>query len=46
MVELYKELLERMKVLEDRKQSRITEGRIAELQLVIIKIQQILLYNK
>ena len=43
MNELYKELQERMKELERRKQSKITEGRIAELQLVIIRVQQILL---
>jgi hypothetical protein len=43
MNKLYKELQERMKELESRKQSKITEGRIAELQLVIIRVQQILL---
>lgn len=43
MDELYKELQERMKELESRKQTKITEGRIAELQLVIIRVQQILL---
>lgn len=42
MDELYKELQERMKVLENKKQSDITEGRIAELQLIIVRIQQIL----
>ena len=43
MNELYKELQERMKELESRKQSKITEGRILELQLVIVRVQQILL---
>jgi len=43
MDELYKELQERMKDLENRKQSKITEGRILELQLVIIRVQQIIL---
>ena len=43
MKELYKELLERLKVLEERKQTSITEGRIAELMLVIIRVQQLLL---
>lgn len=41
--ELYDSLMERMKSLEDRKQTLITQGRISELQLVIIKVQQILL---
>lgn len=41
--ELYRDLQERMKVLEGRKQSRVTEGRIAELQLIIIRVQQILI---
>lgn len=43
MDELYKELLERMTNLENRKQSKITEGRILELQLVIVRVQQIIL---
>lgn len=40
---LYEELLERMKELESRKQSTITDARITELSLVIIRVQQILL---
>ena len=40
---LYKELQERMKVLEGRKQTKITLGRISELQLIIVRVQQILL---
>ena len=43
MNKLYEELQERMKELESRKQSKITEGRILELQLVIVRVQQILL---
>lgn len=43
MNELYQELQDRMKELESRKKSKITECRIAELQLVIIRVQQILL---
>lgn len=41
--ELYKELQGRMIELENRKQTKITLGRIAELQLVIFRVQQILL---
>lgn len=41
--ELYDSLMERMKSLEDRDQTLITQGRISELQLVIIKVQQMLL---
>lgn len=49
MDELYKELQGRMKELESRKpsinafESKITEGRIAELQLVIVRVQRLLL---
>ena len=43
MEELYKELQERMKILEDRKQTKITRGRIAELQLITIRVQQFIL---
>jgi hypothetical protein len=43
MEELYKELQERMKELEGSKKSKITDGRIAELKLVIIRVQRILL---
>ena len=43
MDELYKELQGRMKELESRKPSKITEGRIAELQLVIVRVQRLLL---
>lgn len=44
MESLYKELLERLKHLEEeREQTPIIQGRIAEINLVIIRIQQILL---
>lgn len=43
MEELYKELLLREKHLESLEQTTITKGRIAELQLVIIRVQQIIL---
>lgn len=41
MKSLYNELLERMKFLEN--ETEINESRIAELQLIIIRVQQILL---
>jgi hypothetical protein len=40
---LYSELTERMEVLEYRKDTHINSGRINELQLVIIRIQKIML---
>jgi len=43
MEELYKELEERLSVLENQKQTDITQGRIAELLLVIVRVQQIIL---
>ena len=43
MKELYEELQTRLKVLESRKLTPITEARIAELQLVIIRVQQLIL---
>lgn len=43
MKELYEELQDRMKQLESRKQTDITQGRISELQFIIAKIQQFLL---
>lgn len=43
MEELYKDLQDRLKELESRKKSKITEGRIAELLLIIIRVQNIML---
>lgn len=43
--EFYKDLLTRLKELESRKQTPSTEGRIVELQLIIVRVQQILLKN-
>jgi len=43
--DFYKELEGRMVVLEAKKDSKITEGRILELQLATIRVQQILLDN-
>jgi len=40
---LYKELLEREKVLGQEPASDVINGRIAELSLVIIRVQQLLL---
>ena len=41
---LYEEMMERMKYLESvEKKSSVTDGRIAELQLAIVRVQQILL---
>lgn len=39
----YKEMYERMKILENKKESEITQGRINELQLIIVRVQQLLL---
>lgn len=39
----YKELLERMEVLENEDKTDINDGRILELQLAIVRVQQILL---
>jgi hypothetical protein len=44
MYQLYQELKERRKVLENDK-SKHSEHKIAELQLIIIRVQQILLDN-
>lgn len=43
MKDFYKEIQERMKVLEAEKSTPEIEGRKAEMQLVIIRVQQILL---
>jgi len=40
---LYKELQERMEVLENKKNSPITEGRRNECALTIIRVQQLIL---
>lgn len=40
---LYKELQERQKHLESRKKTKITEGRIAENLLTILRVQQLLI---
>jgi len=40
---LYKELQERQKYLESQKKTKITEGRIAENLLTIVRIQQLLI---
>lgn len=40
---LYKELQERQKHLESRKKTKITEGRIAENLLTIVRVQQLLI---
>lgn len=50
MKELYNELKERLTQLEENycnidDKTTITDGRIAELQLVILRVQQILLNN-
>ena len=45
MEELYKELEERLKILENQVQTDITQGRIAELLLVIVRVQQRLIDN-
>lgn len=45
MEKFYKELLERMEVLEKEKKTDINDGRILELQLAIVRVQQILLAN-
>lgn len=45
MKEFYNELKERLKVLENQKSTTITDGRISELLLVIVRVQQILLEN-
>lgn len=39
----YNELLEREKELNSRPKTEITEGRISELQLMIVRVQQLLL---
>ncbi len=43
MKEFYKELLERLEYLETLEENEINLGKIAELQLVIVRVQQILL---
>lgn len=40
---LYKELQERQKHLESRKKTKITEGRIAENLLTMVRLQQLLI---
>ena len=40
---LYKELQERQEYLESRKKTKITEGRIAENLLTIVRVQQLLI---
>jgi len=40
MKELYPELLERLKWLHEQPKSMVIDGRILELQLVVIRIQQ------
>ena len=40
---LYKELQERQEHLESRKKTKITEGRIAENLLAIVRVQQLLI---
>lgn len=42
---LYSDLLIRLKKLESRKKTPSTEGRIVELLLIIVRVQQILLKN-
>jgi hypothetical protein len=42
---LYKEMLERLEELETRKKNKMNLGRISELQLAIVRVQQILLSN-
>lgn len=42
---ILKDCEERLKVLEDRKQTPITLGRINEMQLLIVHLQQIILDN-
>jgi hypothetical protein len=43
MEELYKELIERLKHLESKKYNKMNLGKITELQLVIVRVQQLLL---
>ena len=43
MVQLYSELLQRLEYLESLKKSDSNDGRILELQLVIIRVQQLLI---
>jgi hypothetical protein len=43
MKELYSELLERLKHLESKEKTNINDGRIAELQLIIVRIQQMMI---
>ncbi len=43
MEELYKELQDRLKELESRNPTQITESRIAELLFIISKILQIMI---
>ena len=40
---LYKELQERQEHLESRKKTKITEGRIAENLLTMVRVQQLLI---
>lgn len=45
MEELYEELLVREKMLEERRDTLINDGRLAEVRLIIVRVQQILLEN-
>lgn len=42
---LYGELSERLAILEKRKNSPSTDGRISELLLILLRVQQLLLEN-